>query len=268
LVVVLLLGGLLTGCSRGNSSSSGGVPANQKQAETAVASVDGSLVELAFIGEEAYLAGNVERFSSSPSSSAAPIEYYYDPAADRIVRRDDFSPVAGDIRLTLDEARLAAETFAREKLSTLDPASLELLSETDAASNSAAPGIFAFYWSRTDAGSGALLPTFLTIEVDGASGAVRSFNSADVPVTVGTTPKIAKESALAIAREATGATAAAAGEEADLVVAVDPEGNSPGRQVLVWMVTISARTPEGFLVGVQALIDAQTGKVVRVDALQ
>ncbi len=263
-VVVVIVAALFLAGVLPNPFGKEGGGEEKATVEEAAAELEGASVELALVEKMNYLAGQVERYSS-PTSSGTTVDYYYDPAAGRIVRRDDFSPVQGEVSVSLEQARAAAEDFAREQVPFFGRADLALTSSLDAAANTSAPGVFIFTWTATDPVSGALLPTFLEVEVDGSTGAVRSFNSVDLAVTVSTQPQVDEQAAIAAAQEALGGTLTGAEATAALMVGTDPPGNPAGKQALVWVVSIGTASPDDIVEGAQVFVDAQTGTVLSVD---
>jgi hypothetical protein len=256
-VVAVLITSLtgLTGCRSTNDS-----------ATAAVNRLEGTALTLTPVGTQDYLAGKVERFSSTfPSGNT--VDYYYDSAAARIVRKDDFSPVQGEVTVGMQQARASAEEFARSQVPFFQTSDLTLSQSVDAASNQSLPGVYSFTWTKIDPSSGALLPTFLMIDVEGSSGTVKSFNSVDTVVTISTNPLVSKEEAVAATRTAFPNIAQGATAESLLLVGTDPPGDPSGRQALLWLVTISTTPAGGGIQGGQAYIDATSGRVLRADQL-
>jgi hypothetical protein len=242
----------------------GACHSSESPAIAAVRHLAGSPELPTLLGTQDYLAGKLERYSSK-SSSGTVIDYYYDPSAKRVVRQDDFSPVKGDVTVGVQQAEATAEEFARGHIPFFVQGGMTLSSSVDAAANPSSPGLYSFTWTKSDPLSGAVLPTFLAVDVDGSTGKVKSFVSLDVPVTIPTRPQISKDAAIAAARSALGDVPSGARTDAVLKVGGYPPGDTSGKLTLMWAVTLSVTLADGTVTGGVVYVDANQGAVLGAD---
>ena len=254
----------------GSVASTGTAPpagAHTQAAEQAATSLEGDPVSLTFVESSPYVGGQLERYSSSPATGTSGVDYYFDSGVGRIVRRDDFSESPGLPTMTLSKARSVAEAFATKNMPFFGQPGMVLRSSGGAGGTASQPARYVFYWVKQDPASGAILPTFLSAEVDAASGLVRSFSSADASVTISTVPKVSEDDAVASASKGLSGASSKRTPTADLYVGTVPVGDPAGKQTLLWVIGISATDSSGTLQGGRVYIDAMTGEVVTVDQL-
>jgi hypothetical protein len=166
----------------------------------------------------------------------------------------------GPIRLDQPAAEDFARRYAAERFHGFADLVLVDSSLTPAAANT---HLYAFKWSLLDAGSGAEVPTSVSVSVSSASGEVVWYLAQRQPVAVDTKPAISREDATA--------TAALLADRADRWDARSPTGvrlqvvyDQHNAQRLAWSITFPGKsdpTPEG-RPSLRILVDAHTGEPI------
>jgi len=167
------------------------------------------------------------------------------------------APARNSTDLSLAEAQRRAERFARAHFWGFDQ-----LQIVDRSSRTGEGGqIHSFKWSQLASGSGAELPTSLSIAVSGRSGQVFWYLGQRDPLRIDAMPTIGREEAVATTtvwlRPRDDRWDLNEPVSARLQVLYDDDD----QQQLVWSVTYRPRE-EGSRSNLRLLVDAQTGQIL------
>jgi len=240
-----------------------GEGAQRRKAVHAIAEFAGHKVDADYRGKQAYLGGEVMRFTST--TTAGPVDYYVDPKTNRVMRMDDFNSPAYQVKIDEAAAQKTATDFARAHFADFAIAGLQATSAGLVDHGENTEKYFAYTWIGKDPQSGAILPVAVSVRVGATDDQVFSYNSVDVPVTVSTQPKVSQDQAEQAALAAAKGVPKAKVKSTTLAVATDPPNDPRGRQALVWQVVVEGSSAAGYATGAFVYVDAQSGKVLKVD---
>ena len=122
--------------------------------------------------------------------------------------------------------------------------------------------IHSFKWSQIAAGSGAELPTSVSIAVSGRSGQVFWYLSQRDPLRIDATPTIERDQALAVASSWLRARDDRWDVDEPSSMRLQVLYDDDDAQQLVWSVTFKARQ-DGPRSSVRLLVDAQDGQLIQ-----
>jgi hypothetical protein len=241
-----------------------GEGAARRAAEASIDAFAGKKTAVEFRSKQAYLGGELMRFTRKQGERE--IDYYVDSETKRVMRMDDFDTSAYEVKIDLPAAHEVATAYVRKHFAQARAKGLRLVEQRLVDHGDGTAKYYSFTWLQKDKASGAALPVAATARVDPVSGVVFSYDSLDVPVTVGTSPKVSAEDAGTKALQAVGADVPGARvESATLAVSTDPPNDPRGAQALVWQVIVAGDDPEGYATGASVYIEAVSGKVLAVE---
>lgn len=244
-----------------------GESAQERRAMAAIERFAGEKVDAEMRGRRPYLGGEVLRFTRTTQSG--PVDYYVDAKTNRVMRMDDFNHPAYKRVIREAAASATATQYASTHFDGYGSAGLSMSQSELVTHGKNTEKYYAFTWTKKDPASGALLPVAVTVRINAESGAVLSYDSLDVAVTVDTTPAIDRAQSGQTALLAVGSSVPSARvSDATLAVATDPPDDPRGDQALVWQVVIEGSDDAGYASGAFVYVDARSGHVLKVDPFQ
>ncbi|HEX21789.1 MAG TPA: zinc-ribbon domain-containing protein [Actinobacteria bacterium] len=223
-------------------------------------------LKLAYYGRKPYIAGKMLRFSYKKNNKT--VDYYVDSKSKEVVRMDNWSSQAYQVKISKDKAKTIAEKYVDKHFSQFNQKDLKLTEKKLVDSGGNTEKYYTFTWMKVDGGSGALMPVGVNITINPLTGAVISFLSFNKKTTVSTDPKIGKDEAIDIAKTKARKRKISAPnlKSATLAVSTVPPDDPNGKQALLWQIVLEDKSSkDGVAVGAFVYVDDETGKVVKLD---
>jgi hypothetical protein len=172
--------------------------------------------------------------------------------------RDRLAPAQNSAELPFDEAERRAERFARAHFWGFDQ-----LQIVDRSTRTGDTGpIHSFKWTQIAAGSGAELPTSVSVAISGRSGQVFWYLSQRDPLRIDATPAVGREQAVTIAGHWLKPRDSRWALDDPTSVRLQVLYSDDDQQQLVWSVTYRA-LQDGPRPSIRLLIDGQTGQILQ-----